>query len=678
MKTIFKQKLLVLFAALLALCLLAAGIGMLAAPHTAQAAGTQENTEVNALEQDSGYLWFKLTVQDYSGIASYQGGDDIETFCTRLNELNTLSMVEFDGAAMNTLLAYSGGFSKQANDPYINLFNKPSPGFSISLAGNEPATITIKAGCEFPSYAYASGSGDTVYVTTSDVTFRNEGGSWVTERETKTITDDVSLMIGEATTDDITYVSVNLLDGTIIPAGTHVNDHPTQFPVDLAEYILIGDKVENGQIAGERSARAIVTDNENGTTSYAGKTFPMSIGGVFSPIDIQTGGGNLAVWILKEYKGTGAFSITIKSGLTVTDGTYNYTVDEDIIYSFNADGVFTRFFEITWNVEGTETKQLVPADTLPEFSGSTDKESTVSTEYTFAGWALEEGGEVVTVPNATENATYYARYTEIPREYDITFMNGAQQIVVVPTAYGTAPVYNGAEPTRDPTDTKSYIFAGWSATDGGEVLETLPEVVGEATYYAIFTETERQYTVTFMNGDEQLAQEHVVYGSTPAYSGEAPTKAADAQYTYTFAGWSDTEDGEVIDLSSRTVKSDVTYYAVYTETLNEYTVTIAFTGIDGKEAQTLTLAYGTKIDFAQFAEEGYSFTVSDGQGTVDSFTVTGDAQLTVAYTEAAGPNTPEEPEAGLTPGVIAGIVIACVAVVAAAVAIGVIVRKKRG
>ena len=102
MKTIFKQKLLVLFAALLALCLLAAGIGMLAAPHTAKAAGTQENTEVNALEQNSGYLWFKLTVQDYS-IGSYQGDGDTEAFCTRLNELNTLSMIEFDGAAMNTL-----------------------------------------------------------------------------------------------------------------------------------------------------------------------------------------------------------------------------------------------------------------------------------------------------------------------------------------------------------------------------------------------------------------------------------------------------------------------------------------------------------------------------------------------------------------------------------------------
>lgn len=544
MKTIFKQKLLVLFAALLALCLLAAGIGMLAAPHTAQAAGE-----------------------------------------------------------------------------------------SIDI--------------------------------TEQITLNDFGDTWNEDQSVK----------------DTTQIIISL-GALSLDKGNYINDNPTTFPVDLADYIVIGDRVDaDGISKNGKTVRQIVSENEAGTTSYAGVKFPMSAGASYSPVLIYTaqGADHVQVMILKDFKQQGDFTITIKAGFTVTCGGVEYTTTEDIVYSYveNFNGSsfvynWSRFYEITWNVDGTETKQLVAAGLTPTFNGATpEKESTVSTEYTFAGWDT-------TPTAATANATYTAQFRENPREYDITFMNGAQQIVVVPTAYGTAPVYNGAEPTRDPTDAKSYIFAGWSATDGGEVLETLPEVVGEATYYAVFTETERQYTVTLMNGDKQFAQEHVVYGSTPAYSGEAPTKAADAQYTYTFAGWSDTEDGEVIDLSSRTVKSDVTYYAVYTETLNEYTVTIAFTGIDGKEAQTLTLAYGTKIDFAQFAEDGYSFTVSGGQGTVDSFTVTGDAQLTVAYTEAAGPNTPEEPEAGLTPGAIAGIVIACVAVVAAAVAIGVIVRKKRG
>lgn len=57
MKTIFKQKLLVLFAALLALCLLAAGIGMLAAPYTAQAAGESIDITEQITLNDFGDTW---------------------------------------------------------------------------------------------------------------------------------------------------------------------------------------------------------------------------------------------------------------------------------------------------------------------------------------------------------------------------------------------------------------------------------------------------------------------------------------------------------------------------------------------------------------------------------------------------------------------------------------------
>ena len=168
-------------------------------------------------------------------------------------------------------------------------------------------------------------------------------------------------------------------------------------------------------------------------------------------------------------------------------------------------------------------------------------------------------------------------------------------------------------PSRPATAEYTYAFKGWDA----EIVA----VTGEATYSAMFDSIVNTYLVTFINGEDTLQSERVAYGTEPIYNGQTPTKPADEQHSYVFAGW----DAELV-----AVTGEATYTATFTVTEKTYVIT--WLNNDGSEIGRDTLKYGatptpaeaTKENTAEFT---YTFTGWD-KAIVP---VAGDATYTAQY-----------------------------------------------
>ena len=152
----------------------------------------------------------------------------------------------------------------------------------------------------------------------------------------------------------------------------------------------------------------------------------------------------------------------------------------------------------------------------------------------------------------------------------------------------------------------------------------------------------------FLNGTTVLQSWKIDEGETPEYTWDTPTKAATAQYTYTFSWWKPT-------VWPITKKTD--YKAQFDSTVNEYTVSIASEDIAKgtvDESSVADIPYGTKlstegnvltiwegtsaVEVTATAETGYVFS---SWGEVPA-TVTGNTSITATF-EAETPVDPEEP-----------------------------------
>ena len=195
----------------------------------------------------------------------------------------------------------------------------------------------------------------------------------------------------------------------------------------------------------------------------------------------------------------------------------------------------------------------------------------VEWNYTFSGWTPAEFTAV------QGPQTYTATYSKEHREYTITWLNDDNSLIdKTKVVYGEVPTH--ADATKTSTAEWNYTFTGWDKTPVA--------VTEDATYKAIFSAEKRKYTITWKNGDATIEiDSNVPYGTTPSFDSATPAKAATAQYTYTFSGWSP---------SVSSVIGDATYTALFSSTVNKYTVTFK-NGDD--ELQSSEMEYGQTPEY---------------------------------------------------------------------------------
>ena len=245
-------------------------------------------------------------------------------------------------------------------------------------------------------------------------------------------------------------------------------------------------------------------------------------------------------------------------------------------------------------------------------------------------------GDYATAANATINGgTYVAKFNTSGTAYVISL--GAKQtqgsVVAQPEVEVLDGFFNGATAEVGtagvvghmqlkggyfvhPTNLATYAVAPKS-------VWTLPNTHEHYNPYK-YKVTEH-YTITFKNGTTQLQQNDLETGTTPSYSG-TPTKDGNAQYTYTFDGWSTTDGGDKL-AALPAVAGEATYYAHFSKTENKYTVSVA-AGANGAVSPASVSGIGCETasaDITATPEAGYHFvnwTLPEGVMAADGYTVT--------------------------------------------------------
>lgn len=385
-----------------------------------------------------------------------------------------------------------------------------------------------------------------------------------------------------------------------------------------------------------------ITANTHITPVFVLKSYTVTWnpnGGTVDPTSTtKTHGSTLGTLPTPTRAADAQYTYTFKGWFTATTGgtqiSASTTVTGNVTYYAQWTATL-RSYTATFNGNGGGTPS--PSTITKTYGSELGTLPTCSrTGYTFLGWytASSGGTKISSTTKITGTVTYYAQWSI--NSYTFTFdKNGGN----TPSATNITKEYNtaiGTLPTctRSADNTYTYAFAGWfdtSASSGGTKLTTTTKVTSNKTWYARWTSTYKNYTVTW-DGN----------GGTPSkssssfhYNDALGTLPTATRTGYTFKGWSTSKTGTVNVSTTTKVTANVTYYAVWT--INSYTWTFDANGGTGDTTKTLnynaTLSTLPTASRASTVANNYTFA-----GWFDTDASTGGTQLTTS-TKCTGNKT---------------------------------------
>lgn len=141
--------------------------------------------------------------------------------------------------------------------------------------------------------------------------------------------------------------------------------------------------------------------------------------------------------------------------------------------------------------------------------------------------AVVSGTIHVDMVSQSDLVEFARRYPNVQIEYErigglVQFVNGDTVVYRQVLESGVKITPPSVTPTKESTAQYDFTFRGWSI-DGVNVVNFGTMGKEDITYYALYYEVARKYTVRFLNGTTVLQTIEVAYGEVPVYTGSEPT-----------------------------------------------------------------------------------------------------------------------------------------------------------